>query len=60
MLTTDPFDPDEQIQTGEVTSKGFEAEATLELAAGLNAIVTYTYIYAIFILWKGKKLFYIE
>lgn len=47
VLTTDPFDPDELIQTGEVSSKGFEAEATLDLATGLNAIATYTYTYAI-------------
>ena len=47
VLTPDPIDPNESIQTGEVTSQGFEAEATLDLSSGWKSIVTYTYTYAI-------------
>jgi iron complex outermembrane receptor protein len=47
VLTTDPFDPDELIQTGEVTSEGFEAEATVDAGTGLKGIATYTYTHAI-------------
>ena len=47
VLTPDPIDPNESIQTGEVTSQGFEAEATLDLSSGWKSIATYTYTYAI-------------
>lgn len=47
VLMPDPIDPNESIQTGEVTSQGFEAEATLDLSNGWKSIATYTYTYAI-------------
>ena len=44
VLTTDPIDPNFQIQTGEVRHRGIEAEANVDLGFGLSAIAAYTYL----------------
>jgi iron complex outermembrane receptor protein len=44
VLTTDPADPTNQIQTGEVRSRGVEIEATASLAEGLDLITSYSYL----------------
>lgn len=44
VLTTDPTDPNFQVQTGEVRHRGIEAEANLDLGFGLSAIAAYTYL----------------
>ncbi len=41
--TADPQHPTFSIQTGGVRSRGFEFDATAELARGLNLIATYSY-----------------
>ena len=40
--TQDPTDPNFSIQTGEVRSRGFEAEASANIGEGLELIATYT------------------
>jgi iron complex outermembrane receptor protein len=44
VLTPDPADPFNRIQTGEVRSRGVEVEAVAKLADGLNAVAAYTYL----------------
>ncbi|MBD3885231.1 TonB-dependent siderophore receptor [Phormidium tenue FACHB-886] len=41
--TTDPEDPDFNIQTGEQTSRGVELDVTGEILPGWNVIATYAY-----------------
>ena len=41
VATTDPEDPDFEIQTGEQTSKGIELDVTGEILPGWNVIATY-------------------
>ena len=41
--TTDPNDPFNQIQTGEVRSKGIEIEGIASLASGLDLIASYSF-----------------
>jgi iron complex outermembrane recepter protein len=43
VLTTDLDHPGFSVATGEIRSRGIEAEATMSLADGLNLIGTYTY-----------------
>jgi iron complex outermembrane recepter protein len=42
VLTTDPNNPVFSVQTGEIESRGIEFETKASLAAGLDAIATYT------------------
>lgn len=42
--TLDPSDPTFVVATGEARNRGVEAEALLNLAAGVNAIAAYTYL----------------
>jgi iron complex outermembrane receptor protein len=44
VLTPDPSNPFNQIQTGEVRSRGVEWEGVASLAPGLNLIASYTYM----------------
>ncbi|GAA4256774.1 TonB-dependent siderophore receptor [Azospirillum formosense] len=44
VTTADPLHTNYNIQTGEVRSRGFEAEARVSLAAGLNAVASYTFL----------------
>jgi iron complex outermembrane receptor protein len=46
VLTADPNDPLNQIQTGEVRNRGVEVEATASLAEGLDVIGSYTFLNA--------------
>lgn len=42
--TPDPVDPRFSVQTGEITSNGFEAEARVTLTEGLYLVAAYTYL----------------
>ena len=44
VLTEDPNDPLNQVQTGEVRNRGIELEATASLAEGLDLIGSYTFL----------------
>ena len=44
VLTTDPYHPNFQVQTGEVRHRGFEFEANADLDLGLSLIAAYTYL----------------
>lgn len=44
VLTTDPDDPNFQVQTGEVRHRGFELEASADLQSGLSFVGAYTFI----------------
>ncbi|WP_459851321.1 TonB-dependent siderophore receptor [Dongia sp. agr-C8] len=44
VLTTDPNDPTNSIQTGEVRNRGIELETRLSLADGLNLLGAYTFL----------------
>lgn len=44
VLTQDPADEAESVQTGELRSRGFELEAKSELTANLSLIASYAYI----------------
>jgi len=43
VLVPDPEDPQNQVQTGEVRSRGVEVEASADLNAGLSANLAYTF-----------------
>ncbi|RKQ73496.1 TonB-dependent siderophore receptor [Oceanibaculum indicum] len=43
VVTSDPANPGFSVQTGEIQSRGFEVEAKLNLAKGLNLLASYTY-----------------
>jgi iron complex outermembrane receptor protein len=42
--TTDPTNPLNTVQTGEIRVRGFETEAQVNLFQGLNALASYTYL----------------
>lgn len=44
MVTRDVFNPNFNVQTGEVNVKGFELEARTELTQQLSVIAAYTYL----------------
>ncbi|WP_183753716.1 TonB-dependent siderophore receptor [Pseudochelatococcus contaminans] len=44
VLTSDPINPNFSVQTGEIRSRGFEAEARINLFDGLNVIAAYTFV----------------
>jgi iron complex outermembrane receptor protein len=44
VLTTDPTNTFFQIQTGEVSAQGFEAEVSLSPTAGLDILASYSYL----------------
>jgi iron complex outermembrane receptor protein len=44
VLTTDPSDPTNSIQTGEVRNRGIELETQLSLADGLNVLAAYSFL----------------
>jgi iron complex outermembrane receptor protein len=44
VLTRDPANPTFQVQTGEIQSRGFELEGTMDLDNGLRAIASYTFM----------------
>lgn len=44
VLTTDPVNPNFNIQTGEVNTRGFELESKTSFDNGLNVIAVYTYL----------------
>ncbi|KZD07850.1 TonB-dependent siderophore receptor [Oceanibaculum pacificum] len=43
VVTGDPANPGFSVQTGEIQSRGFEVEAKLNLAKGLNVLASYAY-----------------
>jgi iron complex outermembrane receptor protein len=43
-LTRDPVNPTEQVQKGEITSRGIEIEAVASLDMGLRLIASYSYL----------------
>ena len=48
LLTSDPVNPGNSVQSGEARSRGFELEARASLAQGLNLIGAYTYLDTIY------------
>lgn len=46
VLTTDPIDPTNQIQTGEVNVQGIEVEGVASPVAGLDLVASYSYLKA--------------
>ncbi len=44
VFTTDPTDPLNTVQTGQVRVRGFEVEAQVNLMAGLNVLAAYTFL----------------
>ena len=48
LLTADPINPGNSLQSGEARSRGIELEARASLAQGLNVVAAYTYLDTIY------------